>query len=62
MKHHTEKLMHQLPAGHLIVSESGIQSKAELDYLAALGVHAVLVGEALMKEKNPGEALKALIG
>lgn len=53
-------------AGHLpnrsgLVSESGIRSKADLDRLALHGVNIVLVGESLMRERDPGDALVRLI-
>jgi indole-3-glycerol phosphate synthase len=39
-------------AGRLLVSESGIFTRADLDRLAPLGVDAVLVGEALIREAD----------
>ncbi len=45
----------------LVVSESGLFSRKDLDFVLASGAHAVLVGEALMKEKDIEYSLKALI-
>jgi indole-3-glycerol phosphate synthase len=45
-----------------VVSESGISGPKDLDRLRAIGVHIVLVGESLMKQPCPGEALATLIG
>ncbi len=57
----TEKLIGRLPSGSTVVSESGIQSGKDLIYLKGLGVKAVLVGESLMREKDPGAALAGLL-
>lgn len=59
----TERLLKHLPskAGKIIVSESGIKSHEDIEFLNELGVDAVLVGESLMRAKSPGSALKELI-
>lgn len=44
-----------------LVSESGIFSRADLEMLAGLGVDAVLIGEALMRERDVGAKLRELI-
>ena len=49
-------------AGQGVVAESGIRTRADLDVLAAAGVRAVLVGESLMRETDPGAARSALLG
>ena len=43
-----------------VISESGLDDPAVLRALEAEGVHAFLVGEALMREGDPGEALRKL--
>ena len=58
----TEKLAPKIPKGVLLVSESGIRDAADLARLKKSGVKAVLVGESLMKEKDPGAALKKILG
>jgi indole-3-glycerol phosphate synthase len=45
-----------------LVSESGLGDAATLRELEKLGVDAFLVGEALMREPDPGQALRALRG
>jgi indole-3-glycerol phosphate synthase len=45
-----------------LVSESGIDSAQTLRELGALGVDAFLVGEALMRQPDPGKALRELRG
>ena len=49
------------PAGMLLVSESGIDSRNTIDELRAAGFGAVLVGESLMRAPRPGDALRALV-
>jgi indole-3-glycerol phosphate synthase len=49
-----------LPAGVLAVAESGIRERADIERLTALGYHAVLVGERLITESDPGAALAEL--
>lgn len=39
-----------VPAGRLLVSESGIKDRGDLEELASAGVDAVLVGESLLRE------------
>lgn len=53
----TKRLIRELPKTTLVVSESGIQTAEDLIYLKRLGVRAALVGESLMREKDPGLAL-----
>jgi len=47
--------------GCLLVSESGLFSRDDLDRVQAAGADAVLVGEALMREEHIADALQALI-
>jgi indole-3-glycerol phosphate synthase len=49
-----------VPAGRTTVAESGFTERAQLDELAAAGVDAVLVGEALMRAGNVEAACRAL--
>ena len=58
----TSELMAGIPAGRIVVSESGITSAAQVEELAKAGVDAVLVGERLMRAPDPGEALRELTG
>lgn len=52
----------RLPPGVVRVAESGLRGAADLARMAALGYHGVLVGEALLREASPGDALRALTG
>lgn len=52
----------QVPSGAILVAESGIATLADCRRLAAAGAHAVLVGESLMRQPDPGAALRRLLG
>jgi indole-3-glycerol phosphate synthase len=54
--------MGHLPSDKLLVTESGIATRADVARLREAGVHAFLVGEAFMRAAEPGEALAALFG
>jgi indole-3-glycerol phosphate synthase len=49
-----------VPAGRLVVTESGILSPQDVARMRAQGVHAFLVGEAFMRAPDPGAALQQL--
>jgi indole-3-glycerol phosphate synthase len=51
----------RVPEDILVVSESGITTRAEIDTLTEHGIHAFLVGETLMRAHNPAETLRALL-
>ena len=55
------RLARLAPTGTLLVSESGINSIKDINYLQAAGFNGFLVGEHLMRSKDPGEALKDLL-
>lgn len=44
----------------LLVAESGVHTRQDLDRLGRAGARAFLVGESLMREPNPGDALDRL--
>jgi len=56
----TLDLLPRIPAGRLVVTESGILAPADVATMRAHGVHAFLVGEAFMRAADPGQALAAL--
>ena len=58
----TFELLGGVPAGATVVAESGFRTRAELDRLERAGVHAVLVGEALMRSPDIESACRALAG
>jgi indole-3-glycerol phosphate synthase len=55
------ELAERMPAGALLVSESGIHTSADIARLRGVGYSAFLVGEHLMKSADPAEALRALV-
>jgi indole-3-glycerol phosphate synthase len=58
----TFELLPHIPAGALVVAESGFSTRAELDELAAAGVDGVLIGEALMGAPDVEAACRGLTG
>ncbi len=54
-------MLAQLPADRLVVTESGIVSRADVQRMRSSGVHAFLVGEAFMRANDPGATLAALV-
>jgi indole-3-glycerol phosphate synthase len=52
--------MEGMPAEAIVVSESGIAEASQLVALQAQGVHAVLVGETLMRAADPAAAIRDL--
>ncbi len=57
----TLNLATRIPEGYLIVSESGLNSKSDLDKIASINVKSFLIGESLMREKNISRAVKGLL-
>lgn len=57
----TERLAPLMPAGTLLVSESGINSHADLVRLSACGARTFLVGESLMRQSDVTTATRALL-
>jgi len=57
----TSQLLGQMPADVLVVSESGIATREQVQELERQGVAAVLVGERLMRARDPAAALAALL-
>jgi indole-3-glycerol phosphate synthase len=49
-----------VPADRLLVTESGILSRADVQQMRGANVHAFLVGEAFMRAADPGAALAEL--
>jgi len=58
----TLELLERMPAERIVVTESGIASPADVARLRSRGVNAFLVGEAFMRARNPGAALRSLFG
>ena len=59
---HTIELARQVPADRLLVSESGIRTRADVLRVEAAGARAILVGETLMRADDIGLAVCELLG
>ncbi len=56
----TLSLMNDVPADRLLVTESGILQRSDVQTMRAAHVNAFLVGEALIRASDPGKALAEL--
>jgi indole-3-glycerol phosphate synthase len=56
----TLDMLKDVPADRLLVTESGILNRSDVQTMRAAHVNAFLVGEAFMRAKEPGEALAEL--
>ena len=56
----TIELLPRVPEGCMVVTESGIHSRADVELMRDNDVHAFLVGEAFMRAADPGQALAEL--
>lgn len=59
--HRACDLAQYLPANAVHVAESGISNRADMDRLRSAGYEAFLIGESLMRQPKPGEALRQLL-
>ena len=50
-----------IPDDKIVISESGIHSREDIDLLRAHKVNGFLIGEAFMRANDPGAALSALL-
>jgi indole-3-glycerol phosphate synthase len=55
-------LLHQVPPDRILVTESGILGRADVQRMRDAQVDAFLVGEAFMRADDPGAALAELFG
>ena len=56
----TIDLLSEITDDKLVITESGITSKADVELMHQNGVFGFLIGEAFMKHSNPGQKLKEL--
>jgi indole-3-glycerol phosphate synthase len=55
------ELRARIPSGCVAVSESGIKTASDLRRIREAGFDAILIGERLMTQPDPGEALQKLL-
>jgi indole-3-glycerol phosphate synthase len=58
----SERLAPMIPAGRVVVAESGIFARSDLARLAQAGIRTFLVGESLMRQADVTLATRALLG
>ena len=58
----TRRLRPRVPPEVTVVAESGIEARRDVEEMERLGVHAVLVGTALMRSADPGTRVRELLG
>ncbi|HYI36742.1 MAG TPA: indole-3-glycerol phosphate synthase TrpC [Thermoleophilaceae bacterium] len=58
----TYELLADVPAGKIVVSESGISTREQIEELERVGVDAVLAGSAVMAADDPERAVRELVG
>jgi indole-3-glycerol phosphate synthase len=58
----TFRLAKRIPPGKVIVSESGIHKRADVERLVEAGVQAMLVGESLIRAADIGVKVRELLG
>jgi indole-3-glycerol phosphate synthase len=56
----TLSLLSDLPSGRILITESGIHRREDVALMRDRGINAFLVGEAFMRQQDPGLALKSL--
>ncbi len=52
----------QIPAGCVVVAESAIKDRADIEYLMKSGIHAFLIGEGLVTAPDIGKKLRLFMG
>ena len=57
----SERLIAEAPREKIMISESGLQSAESLRRLHALGFHGFLIGETLMRARDPEKAVRDFI-
>lgn len=58
----TFRLAKRIPSDKLIVSESGIHNRDDVVRLVEVGIHAMLIGESLIRATHTGDKIRELLG
>jgi indole-3-glycerol phosphate synthase len=56
----TLELRERIPFNRIVIAESGISTREDVEALRAVDVYAFLVGETFMRAEDPGQALAEL--
>jgi indole-3-glycerol phosphate synthase len=56
------ELARRVPSDRVVVLESGVSTRGDVERAEAAGARAVLVGEALMRSRDPARAIRRLTG
>ena len=57
-----ERVISRIPSEVVVVAESGVEQRADVERLAAAGADLVLVGTSVARQADPEEAVGALVG
>ena len=57
-----ESLIGRVPGGIAVVAESGVETRADVERLAAAGADFVLVGTSVARHADPEKAVRELVG
>ena len=57
-----EQIISRIPAGVVVVAESGVERRQDVERYAAAGADLVLVGTSVARQDDPEEAVRALVG
>ncbi|NJL16816.1 MAG: indole-3-glycerol phosphate synthase TrpC [Nitrospira sp.] len=58
----TFRLARRIPSDKLIISESGIHSRDDVTKLIEAGIHAMLIGESLIRAEQTADKVRELLG
>jgi indole-3-glycerol phosphate synthase len=56
------KLLPAVPGDVVVVAESGLRGRSDVERYGAAGIDAVLIGEVFMRERDPGTAAASVLG
>ncbi len=57
----TDNLAHKAPPGRVLISESGLRTREDLERVRSMGASGALIGDALVSAPDPGAKLRSLI-
>ena len=57
-----EAVIRDIPVNVVVVAESGIESRNDIERVAAAGADFVLVGTSVARQQDPEQAVRALVG